>query len=162
MVNREEQRSLGQTNLTLVTLNQLIELVPGWQALLLPPKELRRTGSAGRAPPRRHIIRIEPLWVVPSTSCRISSRRHANKESLSCLTPLLEAFHYYLKHQDELVEQYDGKLLAIKDNAVIGVYDSDLAIEHTAKTEKFGNFIVQLCSPVARENYRSRVVFAGL
>ena len=39
-----------------------------------------------------------------------------------------------LPEQDELVEQYDGKFLAIKDNAVIGVYDSDLeAIERTAE-----------------------------
>ena len=80
--------------------------------------------------------------------------------------PLMEAFHYYLKHQDELVELYDGKFLAIKGDAVIGVYDSDLeAIERTAEYEKFGTFIVQRCSAGARDytqNYRSRVVFAGL
>ena len=80
--------------------------------------------------------------------------------------PLMDAFHYYLEHQDELVELYDGKFLAIKDNAVIGVYDSDLeAIERTAESEEFGTFIVQRCSPGTRDytqNYRSRVVFVGL
>ena len=36
---------------------------------------------------------------------------------------LEKEFNYYLQHQDELVKEYDGKYIVIKDNAVAGVYD---------------------------------------
>ena len=39
-------------------------------------------------------------------------------------SPLTEAFKYYVAHQDELVEKYDGKVIAIKDCAVVGAFDS--------------------------------------
>ena len=40
--------------------------------------------------------------------------------------PALEhEFEYYLKNQDRFVAQYDGKVVSIKGDAVIGVYDSE-------------------------------------
>ena len=60
---------------------------------------------------------------------------------------LREAFHFYLQHQDELVTQYDGKVIAIKDGEVLGAYDDDLtAVTETQKAQALGTFIVQRVS----------------
>jgi len=62
--------------------------------------------------------------------------------------PLEEEFRYYLGHQDDLVAEYDGKVLVIKGQQVIGVYDDEgEAVEKTAETHELGTFLVQLCSP---------------
>lgn len=63
-------------------------------------------------------------------------------------SPLEKEFEYYLKNQEEVVKQYNGRVLVIKDCAVIGVYDSDQeAIEETTKEHELGTFLVQLCEP---------------
>lgn len=77
---------------------------------------------------------------------------------------LKSEFQYYLDHQDELVEKYNGKVLVIKGQKVIGVYDSDLqAVEQTIKEYPLGTFLVQKCEP-GQESYtqtfHSRVAFA--
>jgi len=77
--------------------------------------------------------------------------------------PLEKEFEYYISHQDELVEKYNGKIIVIKDNEVIGVFDSDLeAIRETTKKHKLGTFMVKKCEP-GKESYtqtfRSRVTF---
>ena len=70
-------------------------------------------------------------------------------------------FEYYLEHQDELVEKYNGKFIVIKDCNVIGVFDSELeAVEHTAKQYELGSFLVQKCEPGTdsyTQTYHSRV-----
>jgi hypothetical protein len=72
---------------------------------------------------------------------------------MSATLPLEREFRYYLAHQDELVRQYSGKVLAIKNQQVIGVYDSEAeAVHTTARTHELGTFIVQLCTP-GREAY---------
>lgn len=38
-------------------------------------------------------------------------------------SPLTEAFNYYIAHQDELVQKYDGKVVVIKDCTVLGAFD---------------------------------------
>ena len=38
---------------------------------------------------------------------------------------LEKEFQYYLDHQAELAEQYEGKILVIKGEQVIGVYDDE-------------------------------------
>ena len=38
---------------------------------------------------------------------------------------LEKEFQYYLDNQNELVKEYNGKVVVIKDQAVIGAYDSD-------------------------------------
>lgn len=61
---------------------------------------------------------------------------------------LKKEFEYYLEHQDELVEKYQGKFIVIKDNAVIGQYESELeAVEETSKQHEMGTFLVQKCEP---------------
>lgn len=80
------------------------------------------------------------------------------------MTTLAKEFDYYLNHQDELVKQYNGKFIVIRDCAVIGVYDDELeAIEETQKKYELGTFLVQKCEPGINsytQTYQSRVIFA--
>ena len=77
---------------------------------------------------------------------------------------LEKEFKYYLEHQDELVKEYNGKFIVIKDCEVIGVFDSELeAVEKTAEKYELGTFLVQKCEPGTEsytQTYHSRVLFA--
>lgn len=72
-------------------------------------------------------------------------------------------FDYYLHHQDELVEKYNGKFVVIKNQQVIGAYETELeAVQKTQKRHELGTFLVQKCEPGTKsytETYHSRVVF---
>ena len=78
-------------------------------------------------------------------------------------SPLEKEFEYYLKNQKQFVKQYNGRVLVIKNCAVIGVYDLDQeAIEETTKQHELGTFLVQLCKPgvdSVTQTFNSRVVF---
>lgn len=74
-------------------------------------------------------------------------------------------YNYFLSHLDELCKKYDGKFLAIKDETVIGIYNSfDEAFCETEKNEKLGTFLIQYCSKdqdaLANNFYSNNVVFA--
>ena len=73
-------------------------------------------------------------------------------------------FQYYLDHQAALVKKYGGQFVVIKNQEVIGSYDSELkAVQETAKTHTLGTFIVQKCEPGEDSHtnvFHSRVVFA--
>ena len=73
-------------------------------------------------------------------------------------------FQYYLDHQVELAEQYEGKILVIKGEQVIGVYDDeDVAIKTTSEEYELGTFLVQECSAdpdSTTVTYHSRAYFA--
>lgn len=59
----------------------------------------------------------------------------------------LRAFEWYLANQDVLVEKYDGKVLAIREGEVLGVYGTELAaVTETRKRYEQGTFIVQRVS----------------
>lgn len=77
-------------------------------------------------------------------------------------SPLEKEFNYYIAHQDELVKAHRGKYVVIKNQDVIGVYDTDLeAIQETSKTHELGTFLVQRCEPGTEsytQTYHSRVV----
>ena len=77
---------------------------------------------------------------------------------------LEKEFKYYLEHQDELVEKYNGKFIVIKDCNVIGAFDSEFeAVEKTAEKYELGTFLVQKCERGIEsytETYHSRVLFA--
>jgi hypothetical protein len=77
---------------------------------------------------------------------------------------LEKEFQYYLDHQAELVAQYGGKVIVIKDEKVIGVYGEELqAVQETAKTHALGTFLVQKCEPGQEayfHTFHSRVAFA--
>ena len=58
-----------------------------------------------------------------------------------------EAFGFYLANQDEMVEKYDGKVIAIKDGKVLEAYDSELAAAiGTRKHHERGTYLIQRVS----------------
>ena len=73
-------------------------------------------------------------------------------------------FFWYLAHQDELVEQYNGKHLVIKDRKVVGFYNSiSEAYVEGKKKYQLGTFLIQLCTPgeeaYSRTFRTQRVIF---
>jgi len=57
-------------------------------------------------------------------------------------------FKYYIDNQDEIVKSYNGKVVVIKDNKVVGAYDSDEdAYFESIKKYKQGTYLIQLCTP---------------
>ena len=77
--------------------------------------------------------------------------------------PLAKEFRFYLDHQDEMVEKYEGKFIVIKDGIVLGDYDDELnAVTETRKAHELGTFLVQRVSPgnaAYSQTFHSRVVF---
>ena len=76
---------------------------------------------------------------------------------------LEKEFQYYLDHQRELVDKYNGKFLVIRECAVVGAYDTELeAVEKASETYEMGTFLVQKCEPGKEsytQTYHSRVCF---
>lgn len=61
---------------------------------------------------------------------------------------LEKEFDYYIDHQDELVKKYNGKVIVIKDEKVIGVFDTNSeAVQKTFQTHELGTFLIQKCTP---------------
>lgn len=79
------------------------------------------------------------------------------------MASLKKEFEYYLDHQDELVQEYNGKFIVIKEAKILGVYNSEIeAIENTQKEHELGTFLVQKCEPGTEgytQTYHSRVSF---
>ena len=78
---------------------------------------------------------------------------------------LEKEFQYYLDHQDELVEKYDGKVLVIKDCQVTGSYDTDSEARTEArKMHAAGTYLVQRCSQGDddyTQHFHSRACFSS-
>jgi hypothetical protein len=79
--------------------------------------------------------------------------------------PSLEKeFKYYVENQAELAKKYSGKYIVIKNQKVIGVFESEIeAVEKTSANHELGTFIVQKCEPGKEsytQTYHSRVVFS--
>ena len=77
------------------------------------------------------------------------------------MNELEKEFKYYLEHQEELVKEYNGKFIVIKDGKVIGAFDSEFeAISKTSEQHELGTFLVQKCEPGSEsytQTYHSRV-----
>jgi hypothetical protein len=73
-------------------------------------------------------------------------------------------FKFYIEHQDEMIEKYDGKVIVIQDGIVLGAFDSELAaVTETRKTHELGTFLVQKVSPGTTDisqTFHSRVAFS--
>lgn len=64
------------------------------------------------------------------------------------MNKLKSCFDYYISNQDALVHEYEGRVLVIVDQKVVGVYDSELeAYEHAKVDYPMGEFLIQRCSP---------------
>lgn len=62
-------------------------------------------------------------------------------------------FEFYKSQQEELVKQYLGKFLIIKDQKVVGSFDTKLeAYNDGVKNYGLGNFLLQECLP-GEDNY---------
>ena len=62
------------------------------------------------------------------------------------MAKLSRELHYFIDNQDELVELYEGRVLALKGERVIGVFDSVFeAVEETSREHELGTFAVQRC-----------------
>jgi len=76
---------------------------------------------------------------------------------------LQKEFDYFLAHQQELARKYSGKILVIKEQTVIGVFDTELeAIQETSKTHELGTFLVQKADSTEEshtQTFHSRVAF---
>jgi hypothetical protein len=76
---------------------------------------------------------------------------------------LEKEFQYYLDHQEELVKKHNNKFIVIKNNEVIGVYDSHAeAFEKTISAEELGTFLIQHCLPGSEgysQTFNSQVLF---
>ena len=77
---------------------------------------------------------------------------------------LKDEFQYFLDHQDELVKKYNGRVIVIKDQSVLGDYATELeAITKTQIDHEIGTFLVQKCAPGDESfsaTYHSRFAFA--
>ena len=79
-------------------------------------------------------------------------------------SPLQKDFEFYLSHQNEMVEKYDGKFIVIKNGEVLGAYDDELvAVTTTQKSHELGTFLVQKVSQgdaAYSQTFHSRVVLS--
>jgi len=78
---------------------------------------------------------------------------------------LEKEFRYYLAHQDELVKKYNGRVLVIIGETVVGDYDdSEEAYLASKENHELGTFLIQKCTPgdeaYTMHFYTPRVVFA--
>jgi len=74
---------------------------------------------------------------------------------------LEDAFRFFLDHKTELLAKYNGKVIVIKDNEVIGTYKSEIeAIRVSSQQHKLGTFLVQKCEENSEiPTFHSRVAF---
>lgn len=79
----------------------------------------------------------------------------------SNMAKLEKEFKYYLKHQAEIVKEYDGKFIVIKGQKVLGAFATALeAVENTKEQHELGTFLVQKCergNASYTQTYHSRV-----
>ena len=76
---------------------------------------------------------------------------------------LQKELEYFKAHQEELVKQYEGKFIIIRDQNVEGVYDTEIeAYTEAQKKFELGTFMIQQCV-AGKESYtqsfHSRVSF---
>ena len=79
-------------------------------------------------------------------------------------TTLHDEFQYYLDHQAELAQRYQGRYIVIKGGRLLGDYETaEDAVRATAPTNELGTFLVQRCDAdpeSTKVTFRSRVRFA--
>lgn len=66
-------------------------------------------------------------------------------------------FDYYVKHQSELVDKYDGKYIVIVNQKVVGDFDTmDEAVDDARKKYQPGEFFVHLVGE-GKDNYTTTI-----
>lgn len=73
-------------------------------------------------------------------------------------------YKYYLDHQQELLQRYNGRVLVIRGDSVVGDFDSQAAAYlDSIKKYELGSFLIQECTDGNSgytQTYHSRVIFA--
>ena len=76
---------------------------------------------------------------------------------------LEKEFDFFVNNQKKLAKEYRGKYIAIKDNKVLGAFDSlPEAVRETSKHEEVGTFLIQKCGASEKaytQTYHSRATF---
>ena len=76
---------------------------------------------------------------------------------------LNKEFEWYKKHQEELLKSYNGKVLAIKNQKVLGAFDDYLdAYDEISKNHEVGTFLLQECTPGVEaytQSFHTRAIF---
>ena len=70
---------------------------------------------------------------------------------------------FYLANREQLDKEHGGKIIAIKDDKILGVYATKVeTIRETQKEHAPGSFLVQLCGPEGNtvKMFHSRVAFS--
>jgi hypothetical protein len=74
-------------------------------------------------------------------------------------------YEYFTKNLKELYAKYGHKFIVIKNEEVIGAYDTfDVAFDTTMQTEELGTFIIQECVSDPTElvqSFQGNVTFAN-
>ncbi len=66
---------------------------------------------------------------------------------------LRRELQYYIEHQDELVEKYDGQYIVLAGDKIEGAFDTELEALRFARSElEPGSYIVKQVKP-GRESY---------
>jgi hypothetical protein len=80
------------------------------------------------------------------------------------MATIKDLFKWYLENQSGLVKRYDGRVLVIKDNQVVGLFDNEESAYFDSMSKyKPGAFIIQKCTPgeeAYTQTFHSRVSFA--
>ena len=75
---------------------------------------------------------------------------------------LKQNFEYYQKNHKEIAKKYLNKFIVIKNQEIIGAYDTfEEAVSESSKEHELGTFIVQKCSKNLAEQtqvFHSRVL----
>ena len=111
----------------------------------------------------------KPYQKLPKNNLTESQHQESGNVAVALMSrrkdggTLTDEFEYYLENQQALADEYEGKVIVIKNKKVIGVYKTkrDALIE-TEKTHKLGSFLVQLCSRdpnSTKHSFHSRVRF---
>ncbi|MBU1092440.1 hypothetical protein KJ836_02100 [Patescibacteria group bacterium] len=70
---------------------------------------------------------------------------------------------YYIKNQPEFLKEHEGKFLVIKNQNVIGIYDTEMDAYTKAQEEnELGTFLIQKVEAGSEgytQTYHSRVIF---
>lgn len=70
---------------------------------------------------------------------------------------------FYVKHQNEFLKSYLGKFLLIKDEKLIGAFDTSSDAYDAGKSKfELGTFLIQKCEPGNEsytQVYHSRAIF---
>ena len=73
---------------------------------------------------------------------------------------LEKEYKYFDQNRKEFIKKYKGKYIVLKDNDILGVYDSmPEAISETTKEHELGSFLVQQCVPEEQnvQHFHTRV-----